>query len=517
MVSNINQVYLWRRNSCQTYPWQRFLHTDFMRCEQKRIQKTKEWFTNFLKAKTSETLGEVSYYTVPIKLKSTTKAAIASEGAYLPVGLSAIRNCLQVEMLMLLPEDKEKPQDFAPIRLIRPRKHYVYDQRSNQHLPVVLVEEYEKLDPSFLYIDVPFEKRSILKFITENLIDDETIARSLQSTISGSPYVPNEFGGISFSSFTPRSNPFFYDELTKTLKLMQPPEFTDLFYFLPETLKKGKEITTPYGITFQHAERWTTGKNFYSSYCSNDYNRLALELNKRKIFSGEYSIACSLTPRGDDSSELYRDILTKFVKTEVMHPSISEELYSSYVNLEKAQQNINEDLLLQIAHEKELKPALDQEILNIPKVKKLILQEWEIIFDTLGISKTEHESVVYSNLSLNNILRVAQSISREYSISVVGQDQLMSAFDLFGRSVDLLLNNPEINITRYSSKIPTMVETEKFNAVRSELSINQLTITQLFENVKKYFKDVYALQEYVDRLSSLGYVYEPKSGIYRWL
>lgn len=512
----MSQIYLWGKDSIYTYPWQRqFLNRDFLKYEKKRIQDVTKWYSKFQKAKLGESLCEVYYYVVPLELDSEWKAAIALKGSYNYVGVSALKNCLQVQLLMLIPKDKIIPKNYSLIRIINAKKDYLHNKKRNECQYILFTEEFKEQDSSLVYVDIPYEKRSISKFIKENLVNDDLIADSLQPTISGSPYVVNKKGGISFSAFMKKSP--FSEELLNTLKLMQPPEFSNIQLQLSPRLLDGKNVLAFPGAKFKVAEKSVLGNNYFSAFSSNNYTNLNNELVKRDMFQGEYSIACSLTPKGDKASELLRDVISKFVKTEIMHPYSTDELIYWDVDLSKIQKNIDEDVWLQVINHKQLKPTIPEGNSEISKLRKELLHEWQIILESLGLKKnTEHEAKVYSAASFSNILRVAQSMARDEQKENITDSLLTKSYKLFVQNADGLINNEQI-LHQVKVVIPEMYESKKFNAIRAELSVNLLEIKELFANVKSDFKDIYELQAFVDKLKLEGALYEPKMGHYKWI
>jgi hypothetical protein len=509
------QLYPWKRHSSATQPWSRWLNQEFLKYEQKRIGDVSKWFDKFRKASLGQYLEEVSYYVTPCELSSGFKADMALKGRYNFVGLSALKNCLQMHLLMLIPQDKPIPRDYALIRIVKPRKDFIHDIKTNTADYCIVAEEFEELDPGQVYLDVPYEKRAISKFIKENLVNDELLANSFQPTISGAPYVVNGKGGVSLSMFLGTSS--FSEELIKTLKLMQPPEFSDLGSALPTTLVEGKKISPIEGFKFHVAERNLAGNNFFSAFSSHNYDRLNQELAKRQLFTGEYSIACSLSPRGDTASELLRDVLSKFVKTEIMRPFNTDELKFWDIDLKRTQESIDEDLWLQVANQKQVKPVVVLAAADLNELRKRLYIEWNIICDSLGFKKNmDHAIKVYSQAALNNVMKVAQSIARDELRQDVSESDLKKSLKLFVENADALVNNPQI---QHHAKIviPERRENAKLNAVEAELSVDLLDITTLFDNVKGVFKDINELQKYVDQFEREGHLFQPTRGFYKWV
>jgi len=492
-------------------PWQRqFLNLDFLKYEKKRIKDVREWHASFLKARCGDKLSEVRLYVLPIELDSKIKAAIALKGNYSYVGLSALRNCAQIPFLLLIPDGKPPPQEYSIIRIINPKKDFIHDKHTNRVEYVLIAEDFEELDSACVYVDVPYERRSITQFIKENLTGDLELAQSLQPTISGAPYVLNDKGGIALSAFMRGDG--FTSEFVRTLKLMQPPEFTDLGM---ESNSSGK-FHLSRGVKFSLTDKVMPGKNFFTAFSSGNYAVLNAELIERQLHNGEYSIACGLTPKGDDPSELLQDILSKFVKTEITTPSDFEELKQADINLSYAQEKIDEDLWLQIVDQRQKQPATNLSPNEASNWLRRVKVQWSAILEALNLKDAQHEAKVYTATSLNNILRVAQSIAREECKPDVTEAEIKKSFELFARNSLELTENRQIQHMALT-RLPSMFEDAKFKAVRAELSVNKLNITDLFQNVKEYFKDLEDLQKLVDKLKLSGYVFEPKQGVYYWV
>lgn len=471
---------------------------------------------SFQKANYGEKLGEVYYYIVPSELPSDWKAAITIKGDYEFATLSALKNCPQIVLLMLYPKDKILPCDYSLIRIIKSKKDFIHNEKTNSAQDVINLEEFEIIDPSYVYADVPFERKSITKFIKENLVDDDLVANSFQPTISGSPYIINRKGGISLSTFLGDSS--FSEELVKTLKLMQPPDFTDIQLQIPARLIKGKVIRDVVfnGVKSCFSEKCVLGKNYYSGFLSGGYSRLNNELIKRNLFKGEYSIACVLVPRGK-GSELLRDMAFKFVKTDITNPFNTDELLSYDINLKKTQKRIDEDLWLQIAKQKEINPIIKKELSEKSEMEKVLLSKWIDILENFGAKKgVEHEARILSRMSLGNVLRVAKSLARDGQIDQISKKILDSSYKLFITNVESLIDNPKVQY-EVRFEVPKERESTKFNVVRAELCKGPIDIKDLFSNVKRQFDDIYELQKYIDRLIIEVYLFEPRRGLYQWL
>jgi len=140
---NMNAVYLWKRKSSYAYPWQRqFLNIDFLKYEKKRIKDVTKWYNIFQKAKVGQFLEEVIYYVTPLEINSEWKAAIALKGNYTYVGLSALKNCLQVQLLMLIPKDKIRPKDYSLIKVTKSKKDFIYNEKNYEPRYVIISEDF---------------------------------------------------------------------------------------------------------------------------------------------------------------------------------------------------------------------------------------------------------------------------------------------------------------------------------------------------------------------------------------
>lgn len=510
-----DQLYLWKKKSSYKNPWQRqFLNRDFLEYEKKRIEDTAKWYKEFRKSKVGESLDEVYYYVKPIEMNNQWKTAINQKGDFNYAGLTAVKNSLQMPLVMLVRRDQKIPKDHSFIRIIKSKKGWIHNEKKNFASYVLILEDFEPVDPLLAYVDVPHEKKRIHKFILENFVDDNLIAGSFQPTLSSAPYVINDKGGISFSSFVKKNS--FSKELVKTLKLMQPPELTNLQYMFPKRAINGVRVPIIDGMRIIVSERSVGGNNLFSGFITDKYKDLDHEIAKRRFYNGEYSFVCSLIPRGKSASELVRHILYKFVKTDIMHPFNTDELKSWDVDLSVAQKNIDENIWLQIANQRQLNPRINFEDSSILNLRKRLNSEWEIIYERLGFKKyVRHEAKVLARTSFDNILRVAQSIARDEGKPIVTDSILTRSFRLFSDITDNMVSNPRIQ-KQAKLIIPERYESEKFNAVMAELNVEVLNAKELFEKVNNKFKDLNELQEFIDRkLIPGGHIFEPRRGYYQ--
>lgn len=516
MPLTTNDIYLWRRKSIYKNPWDRqHLNVDFLKFEQKRINNTKDWYNKFQKASLGDTLEDVDYFVVPISLDSYRKAEIFSRN-YNYVGVSALKNSLQMGLILVFPEGTKLPKEYSLIKIYSPIKE-VISNKDNTGLYIIYAEKFERLDPSTLYVDVPSENKSVHKFFLENFHEDD-VARTFQPVISSSPYQVENKGGISLSTFSSESH--FSREFFTTLKLMQPLEYSDISNYFPKRLKLGFKHEFDNGLSFQVAEKQEKGilsKNHFSAFSSYNYDSLKSELVKREVFRGEYSIASSIQPKGDSSSDLLKDFTSKFVNTEITRPFNAENLYHSDIDLKKVRHNINEDIQLQIAKQRTSEPSIEVSHEELNRLRKDISQQWKVVADELKLELNNHRiNTLYPKKTLSNVMRIAQSIARDSNLNSVDSSTINKSFKMFVDNSDSLVNNSDI-LKHVKIDIPKQRENEKIDAIRAELDLDCLTLNQLYESLKELylFKDIHDLQYYVDELLKAGYIFEPTQGKYK--
>lgn len=519
MSLTLNQAYLWRRKSFSRYPWERkFLNIDFLDFEKKRINDVRDWWGEFYKKNKGDLLSEVLYYVIPAEFSSDIKASISNHGNYYPVQLSALKNSEQMGMLMILPRDKKSPPDYSLIRVSSSRKDVLINLSNSEPIYVINAEDYELEDSSRVYLDLPSkpEKDVVYKFIKENLIqNDDLKAKSFQMPISSAPFIQNKGGGISLSSYSSKYS--FSQEFLKTLKMIQPPEFTDIFYDYPDSVLKGKVVSdSTKGVSFKLGDFPSPSKNRFSCFNSQNLEYLDLELRKKEVFNGEYSIACSLNETSNTASERLREILSNFVKTEVSNRMDIEDLkYAQGLDLSKVQKEISEDLWVQIANQRQNSPLIEN--FDERFFRKNLIKDWGEIFESLNVKNPNPEEIsLFAGKSFENIKKVAQGMSRDKQMGSVDKEILDNSYKLFVRSSSDIVDDP-----RVQSAVENLSHENKNKIkeiLQSSLTIKPLTLIQLFEELGSLFdNDILKLQSIIDRLKTEGMIYEPISGYYQWL
>lgn len=362
MVS-LAEYYPWKRYTEVRYPWQReFLNTQFMKHEQQRVEKLLKWYEeNFIKSKNGENVQSVSFYTIPVKLTSSWKAAIAEMGKYNYMGLSALYNSPHILLLALFPENKPYPQGYQLIYIEEAKKSIIYNKRLNICEYCLIIDEWSYLPSEYLYVDVPYERKITKKFIEENLIYDENIALSLSCPIMSAPYEMGSISGIAFSSI--HSVAPFAKEFIETIQLIIPPEYRDRNFSIPKSLVKGYNFDYISGIEYIFAEKPPhSNSNLVRGIISQNYDRIKKEALNRCKFRGEYSIFSTLSPTEGYLFQIWKELLKNYTLTEITLPYDLNDLIEADINLKKTRKEINEDLWIQIVYARQLKPFLPPEI-----------------------------------------------------------------------------------------------------------------------------------------------------------
>ncbi|MAG01943.1 hypothetical protein CMI42_01285 [Candidatus Pacearchaeota archaeon] len=511
----VGQIYPKSKESFFRNPWDRFLlDRDYGLVEKKRIEDVKSWFKEFYRSSVGSTLNDVTYYVIPAKASSQLKATIADR--YNFAHLSALKNDSQLPILLLMPRDMNYPGDYNLIKVINPKKEFLHDLSTNEVIHCIYAEDYEILPQENIYLDVPFEKRRVQSFFRECNIAEKSILKSFQAIVSGSPYVLNDKGGISSSMYSMKGT--FSEEFLLTLKLMQPPEFTDIHKDYPPSLIKGKAISSPaiFGSKMLYSEKPAFGQNYFSAISSQGYKPLNNELMRRNKFHGEYSIFSSLNLRGESQRDVLNNIFAKSVDTEISNSLELSELKEYDVDLTIAKRNIDEHLKIQIANQKFISPKLPEKN-ELKELRSSLTGDWDGIFESMNVKNPETSELnVFAGKSFDNVLRIAQSLARDVGRNYVDEDTINDAYKLFITNMESITDNEEIRSKAFvdASKVH---ETKKFNVIRAVLSTNNYTITELFEELKHYFRDLLDLQKYVDRLKEEGEIFEPRRGEYSWI
>ncbi len=514
---SLKEYYLWKKEGETRYPWQRqFVNWDFLKYERKRINELSEWKNKFNKADNNSYLDTASFYTVPLELPSSWKAAIADYGNYNYSGLSALFNSPQALVVALIPYTIKQPQEYRLIDITQSKRVNIINRRLNVVWPALIIESWNYLKSDYIYVDVPYEKKIVCNIFKENLIDDEQISLSFQSPIISAPYVDGSIGGISLSSISGNSE--FAKELVKIIQLMVPPEYRASKP--PEAVFKGHKFQYSDGIEFHLAERPYFDQNVLSSLYTKQYNILDRELFRRYKFHGEFSIFSTLNPDEGNVTQIWKELLKNFTATEVTLGM--DELPEADVDLMPLKNAINEDLWIQIVHSRQYMPSIntdtDKEFI---KIINLLKEDFDTLLSDINEDEKSREFLVRSMLhqSKYNLLRITQSFARADE-----KDQLDGAY--LKKARDLLVDNfkgftDHPRIRKFKMRMEGKKENARYSVVQTELINHQLSTTsEIFESVKSMdlFKDIYDLQNFIDNwLHKKGYVIIDSNKRYSWV
>jgi hypothetical protein len=521
---SLKEYYLWRRTAEAVYPWKRqFLNYDFLKYEKERIIKLSEWRNKFLNAEENTILEEASFYVIPIELSSTWKGAIASYGDFKYVGLSALYNSPQTLLIALLPGTIKQPQDYRLIEVKRSKRINIFNKRLNTVEPMIIIEEktdweYLRSDSIYKYVDIPYERNVIQKIIEENLIHDEHISLSFQAPILSAPPVHGSVGGISLASMAWNSS--FANELSKTIQRMVPPEYRESKP--PKTAYLGSKFKYLAGIKFHLAERPYYDKNILSSFYDTTYGGLANKLSYRNSFEGEYSIFSTISPNEGDKTQVWKELMRNFTATEVTLPENIDDLpIEADVELTKLINAINEDLWIQVVHSRQRRPAISEEINNgFIDIVSRVGEDFDILLTDIVRQEENREYLVRSMLQPTqyNLKRISQSFARSDGEDMVSLNHLRQARKLLVANFEGFINHPEFSGIR--SEVANSRNDAKKSVVQTEIINNPCSsVREIFESVRTtgLFRDIYELQELLDRLHRDGYVIVDRNIRYTWV
>jgi len=512
-----SEYYLWRKKTETFYPWQRqYVNCEFLKYEQKRIEKFLEWYTKFRKADENKEVDSASFYAVPLELSSSWKAAIVSHGNYNYVGLSALFNSPQGSLIALVPYSIEKPYDYRLIEITKSKKTNLINEKLNKVEYALIIEDWDYLKSDNVYVDVDYEKKVVAKILEENLGVDNQFSLSFQSPIISAPY-DGSIGGITLSSIF--SNSSFAKELLKTIQLMVPPEYRTL---MPsKTLYKGDKFQCRNGIKFHLAERPYFDRNVLSSVYVRKYSEIDRELLQRENFNGEFSIFSTLNPyRG--RLEALKEMFKKYTATEITLSKSLDELLEADVYLKRLKNAINEDLWIQIAYSRQYMPGIDKNVeKEFFKITQFLKKDLDILLPDIYRDEKSKEHWVNSLLYplTDNMNRIAQSLARADEKDKLNEKYLKKARGIIIDNFKGFIDLPEIQDTLSSLTKRKSKGGPRYSIVQTEL-INhpQSTVKEIFEAVKStgVFTDIYDLQEFLDWLHRKGYVIVDGNRKYTW-
>ncbi len=510
---SLDEYYLWRKKTETNYPWKRqYLNCEFLNYEQKRIEKTSQWYKDFKKVCINEKMDSVSFYVVPLKLYATWKTAIANHGNYEYIGLSALFNSPQILLIGLIPYSVEKPKDYRLIEITESKKIHLVNERMEKIESALVIKEWESLQSDRIYVDVDYEKRIISKIFKEILGADAPISLSLQSPIVSAPY-DGSIGGISLSSLAENSS--FAKELLKITQIMVPPEYRELSP--PKKVYFGKNFQGISGSKFHLSERPNLDRNILSSLYTMKYNNIEKKNLERRKFRGEFSLLSSLKPyRG--RLEALKKMFKEYTTTEVTLPrSLDKRLDGTF--LPTLKNSINENLWIQIVYSRQNKPVLDT---NNEKEFSRLKDDLNILLPDIHGDPESKEYWVNSLLYplRNNMNRVALSLARAEEKRKLKKRHLKRARELLVDNMTIFVEMPQIQDSMYSLKKKRSKAGPRYLLVQTML-INHpgSTTKEIFEDIKftEAFDDRNDLQELLDWMKKKDLVIRDGYGKYTWV
>jgi len=478
--------YLWKKHSNKRYPWDRYLNTDFLKSERKRITDVNGWVKTFQRLPYGASLKEVFYYVVPIKIKPSWLTYLG-ERDYFCKGLSALRNCPIYPLIAFFPSGKI-PTDYSLIRINSSKKIALFDSstKSTTGEYAIIVEDWEELDSGSIYVDVPFENRIISKMFEENINAEKNLAESLQSPLVSSPFVFGDLGGISLASIIDGSD--FAHELCKTMELMLPPEYRS--FSPPKSGIRGRNVDIRSGIGIHVAERIVTGRNYLSSVEGSTFKLMDEESRRRFSFQGEYSILGAMIKSQSTGRQLHKDMLHKFFESEVSIPNLSRLIeYDAYIpDLTKA---IDENIWLQVVSMRQKTPSIDISYQEEKRLRNGIKEDIEtVLCERMPEQYREILSEIRANNCLENLKREAKSLARAEGRETVDFSLLRNARNNFLDRFWDLEKDVEFRNIKYNAKI-------EWKNIRSFIVENILrklgraTAEEIYKKIDKdFFKDI---------------------------
>jgi len=514
----LEEYYLWRNLTDTKVPWKRqYLNQEFLNYEKRRINEVFKWRAEFLKKSINQNLGESSFYVIPLELPSFWKASVDEKGDFWVVGLSALQNSPIALTIALIPKDNKKPEDYNLIQLIKSKKSEIHNKRENLIEFVAVIEKWDYLKPDKIYLDLPTEKNYIKKILRETLAIDDNLAISMQSPFLSSPSILGIGGGIAFSSLA--NNYAFSHELIKTIMRMIPPEYREIDP--PINVFKGTKFDYFSGIKFHFAERPQTQGNLMKGVPNSSYNQLYYEIDKKKLFGGEYSIFSTINSTlGEDTSREWQELMKRFTCTEVTIPKELDEL-EEFAMLPKLKKAIGTEMWAQVVASRQLFPSIKQEHTDIINKTLLRLREdIDIHLSDIHKDEAKRKSVVDSMSSplSENIRRLAQSFARADNRGVINSNDFSNVRDLVLDNFTGFLNHQ--NIKSLKMKMESRKENVQYNLLKTLLIDNPNSNSrEIFELVKNYghFTDIYEVQKWLDWMHGKGHVIRNAEGRYTFI
>lgn len=315
-------------------------------------------------------------------------------------------------------------------------------------------------------------------------------------------------------------NSSFANELSKTIQRMVPPEYRESKP--PKTAYLGSKFKYLAGIEFHLAERPYYDKNILSSFYDTTYGGLANKLSYRNSFEGEYSIFSTISPKEGDETQVWKELMRNFTATEVTLPENIDDLpIEADVELTKLINAINEDLWIQVVHSRQKRPAISEEINNgFIDIVSRVGEDFDILLTDIVRQEENREYLVRSMLQPTqyNLKRISQSFARSDGEDTVSLNHLRQARKMVVANFEGFINHPEFSSIRL--EMERSRDDVRYSVVQTEIINNpRSSVREIFESVRTtgLFRDIYELQELLDRLHRNGYVIVDRNNRYTWV
>jgi|SRR3989344_2115886 len=508
MIISKREYYQWyspiNQHLLSPHDRRRFLNQDFLKSEQKRINKNFEWKLNYKKVPEGGTLEEIEFYILPMKLSIDWQEEIRLNNLNFK-GLSALHDDLHCQMILLIPKEVDVPEDYSLIKIISSKKKIILNKKlsifSNLK-EALIVEKWEPIkEIEKIYIDIPTEKKLVSKILIRAL-GDVQIANSIQAPILSAPGVINSYKGISHSAQT-------NDEMA--LDLMKITQ-----RMLPWELRTAKTNIKPIwreelrGIHYYLSENHPISKNVVHCFLSTDYS-LIDKLNEFRLdYPGEYSFFSPFI-KNKISKQLITKALNKFACTDITSNYIERLKQGEYL-LPLIEKEINEDLHINIINYRQIRPRIEISDNESSSFQKKIEEDWEPFLLDFGHNDENAKvlSKIYAKKSYESILRISQSIARgklkEYSDS----SDINEARKIFQDNINDLWE--QLGGMGIKEEIKKQGQNVKVNAIMGVLGGKPLSEKDIYDEIGSNGRELF--KDFSDFLKLIGWM-EEKHQIYR--
>jgi len=505
--------YLWRKHSNKKYPWERYLNTDFLKSERKRISDVDGWMKKFKRVPYRASLGEVCHYVVPTKIKPSWLTYLG-KGNYLCKGLSALRNCPIYPLIAFFPSGKI-PTDYSLIRINSSKKIALLNSYTKSTIGehAIVVEDWEELESDYIYPDVPVESGIISKIIEENTYTKKSLAESIGAPLISSPFILGDVGGISLASILDDADSS--QGLNIALQMMLPPEYRS--FSPPKSGIRGREREIRDGISIHVAERIITGRNYVSSVEGSSFSVMEPEKRKRADFRGEYSILGAMIKSSNrERRQLYKEMLHKFFESEVSIPNLSEQIDADGVlNLINT---VDEDLWLQIVSMRQKTPPLSISQQEEENYRRKIKKDIDVVLcEKMPEAFRDIVAEIKVKDCMENLKREAKSLARAEGKEKVDLSLLHHARNDFLDRFWQLEDDEMFRNIKYDAK-NEWNKIRSFNVENILRELKRATIEEIYQRVDKtFFKDREDLKGLLKSLQQKDRVIKDPENRYIWV